>query len=157
MSFYIKWEQNYKAKLNNIITYILMSWFKTKNTERRKTSFPKETVENSDLHKAALNKTMTSREQCVKCDFVAPLISPASGKMLKMSFKVIMSRTWKLSLSDVLKVNFSWIFVNIVQTSEKSCVYWANSKNNLISFWICIDVYIPPLKDIIYLNLHALS
>ena len=50
MSFYIKWEQNYIAKLNDIITYILMSWFKTKNTERRKTSFPKETVENPDLH-----------------------------------------------------------------------------------------------------------
>ena len=62
MSFYIKWEQNYIAKLNDIITYILMSWFKTKNTERRKTSFPKETVENQTYIKAALNKTMTSRE-----------------------------------------------------------------------------------------------
>ena len=33
--------------------------FKTKNTEsaeRRKSSFPKETVENADLHKGVLNK-----------------------------------------------------------------------------------------------------
>ena len=33
----------------------------------------KETVENEDLHKAVLNKTMTTQEQCVKYDFVAPL------------------------------------------------------------------------------------
>ena len=54
-------------------------WFKTKNTdstERRKISFPKETVENADLHKAVLNKTMTTLEQCVRYDFVATLISP---------------------------------------------------------------------------------
>ena len=49
-------------------TDILMSWFKTfdskqktqKSTERLKTSFPKETVENADLHKAVLRKTMTT-------------------------------------------------------------------------------------------------
>ena len=29
------------------------------NRERRKTSFPKETVENADVHKAALSKEMT--------------------------------------------------------------------------------------------------
>ena len=35
------------------------TWFKTKNTEsteRQKTSFPKETVENAELHKSVLNK-----------------------------------------------------------------------------------------------------
>ena len=41
-------------------------WFKTKknteSTERRKTSFPKEVVENADLHKPLLNKTMTTQE-----------------------------------------------------------------------------------------------
>ena len=51
-------------------------WFKTKNTkstERRKTSLPKGTVENADLYKTVLNKTMTTQEKCVKYDFVAPL------------------------------------------------------------------------------------
>ena len=48
-----------------MITHILMSWFKIKNiesTERRKTSFPKEIVENADLHKPTLNKIMTTQE-----------------------------------------------------------------------------------------------
>ena len=39
--------------------------FKTKNTETteiRKTSFPKEIVENSDLHKPVLNRIMTTQE-----------------------------------------------------------------------------------------------
>ena len=47
MSFYIKWEhliQNKKIQ---------------ENRERRKTSFPKETVENADLRKAVLSKEMT--------------------------------------------------------------------------------------------------
>ena len=48
-----------------------MSWFE-ESTERRKTRFVKETVENADLHKAVLNKTMTTQEYCVKYDFVAP-------------------------------------------------------------------------------------
>ena len=42
-------------------------------TERRKPRFLKETVENADLYKAVLNKTMTRQEQCVKYDFVASL------------------------------------------------------------------------------------
>ena len=38
-------------KLHSMMTHILMYWFK-KSTEIRKTSFLKETVENTDLHKA---------------------------------------------------------------------------------------------------------
>ena len=49
-----------------------MSWFK-EGTERWKTSFLKETVENANLHKAALKKTMATQEKCVKYDFVTPL------------------------------------------------------------------------------------
>ena len=52
-----------------MITHILMSWFKnltqrkiTESTERRKTSFRKEIVENADLHKPVLNKIMTTQE-----------------------------------------------------------------------------------------------
>ena len=55
MSFYIKWVQNYVEKLHSMTKHVLMSWFKTKNTEtteRWKTGFPKETAENADLHKA---------------------------------------------------------------------------------------------------------
>ena len=44
-----------------------------KSTERPKTSFLKETLENADLHKAVLNKIMTAQGQCVKYNFVAPL------------------------------------------------------------------------------------
>ena len=55
-----------------MMTHILMSWFK-ESAERRKTSFLQETVENADLHKAVLNKTMDTQEQCIKYNFVAPL------------------------------------------------------------------------------------
>ena len=61
MNFYLKGEQNYISKLPSMMTHILMSWFK-ESTERRRTSFLKETVENGDLHKAVLKKTMTTQE-----------------------------------------------------------------------------------------------
>ena len=44
-----------------MLMHILMSSFKG-NTERRKTSILKETVENADLHKTVLKKTMTIQE-----------------------------------------------------------------------------------------------
>ena len=44
-----------------------------KHRKKKKTSFLKETIENADLHKAILNKTIHPQEQCVKYDFVAPL------------------------------------------------------------------------------------
>ena len=44
-----------------MMTHILMPSFK-ESTERRKTSFLKETVENADLYKAVLNKTMNTQE-----------------------------------------------------------------------------------------------
>ena len=61
MGFYLKWKQNYILKLHSMMTHILMSWFK-ESIERRKTSFLKETVENADLYKAVLMKTMTTQE-----------------------------------------------------------------------------------------------
>ena len=48
----------------------------SQNTERRKTSFLKEQVENVNLHKSILNKIMTTQEQCIKYNFVAPLTIP---------------------------------------------------------------------------------
>ena len=42
-------------------THLLRSLFK-ENTERRKVSFLKETVENEDPHEAVLIKTMTKQE-----------------------------------------------------------------------------------------------
>ena len=70
---FIKGEFLYKVrtKLHSMMTHILMSWFK-EGTEKWKTSFLKETVENADLHKAVLKKTMAIQEKYVKCDFVAP-------------------------------------------------------------------------------------
>ena len=61
VTFYIRWEQNYISKLHSMMTHNLMPWFK-ESTEKRKTSFLKETVENADLHKAVLSKTMTTQE-----------------------------------------------------------------------------------------------
>ena len=46
---------------------------KNQNTERRKPTFPKESVENADLHKPVLNKITTTREQCTKYIFIVPL------------------------------------------------------------------------------------
>ena len=54
------------------MTNILMSWFK-EGTEKWKTCFLKETVENADLQKAVLKKTMTTQEKFIKYDFIAPL------------------------------------------------------------------------------------
>ena len=68
---YIKDEFLYKVrtilgnKLHNYIFSIQNIWFKTKitgSTDRRKASFPKETIENADLHEAVLNKAMTRKE-----------------------------------------------------------------------------------------------
>ena len=72
---FIKGEFLYKVrtKFYTMMTHILMSWFK-ESTERRKTSFLKESVENADLHKTVLKKKMTTQEECVKYDFVAPLM-----------------------------------------------------------------------------------
>ena len=61
MSFYIKWEQNHISKLHSMMTHISMPWFK-ESTERWKTSFLNETIENTDLHKAVVNKRMTTQE-----------------------------------------------------------------------------------------------
>ena len=44
-----------------------------KSTERLKTNFPKEQLVNTDLDKPVLNKIMTTQDQCVKYNFVAPL------------------------------------------------------------------------------------
>ena len=39
-----------------------------------KNSFRKEIVENADLHKPVLKKIMTAQEQCLKYNFVTPLM-----------------------------------------------------------------------------------
>ena len=43
------------------------------NAERQKANFPKESVENADLYKPALNEIMTTHQQFMKDNFVAPL------------------------------------------------------------------------------------
>ena len=57
---FVKWEQNYIA-----VRPIQNIWHKTKNTEtteRCKTSFQKEIVENVYLYKPILNNIMTTQE-----------------------------------------------------------------------------------------------
>ena len=43
------------------------------NIERQKNSFPKKQVQNSNVHKPVLKKTMTTQAICVKFSFEAPL------------------------------------------------------------------------------------
>ena len=70
---FTKWEQNYTAiRPFWMITYILMSWFKTfdskqkteKEQKNKKLVFKKivEIIENAYLHKPVLNKIMTTQE-----------------------------------------------------------------------------------------------
>ena len=58
--FYTKWEQNYISKLHSMMTHFNVL-IQRKHRKTKKTSFLKETVENADLHKAILNKTMTTQ------------------------------------------------------------------------------------------------
>ena len=53
----------------------------------KKTSFPKELVENADLHNPLLNKMRTTNEYCVKYDFVASLISLQFNPIITNSTK----------------------------------------------------------------------
>ena len=50
----------------NVIKFIKVTssaiWHKSKNAERLKTSFAKDSVENADLYKPVLNKIMTAHE-----------------------------------------------------------------------------------------------
>ena len=46
----------------------------------------KETVENADLHKAVLNKAMTTQAYCVKYDFVAPLTITTNKVFLTVEY-----------------------------------------------------------------------
>ena len=58
----------------------------TKSAERHKTSFPKEQVENADQYKPVLNKIMTTQEQCLKYNFVAPL---KKAQAYNISYKLL--------------------------------------------------------------------
>ena len=44
-----------------------------KSTERQKANFQKGQLVNTDLHKPVLNKMMTTQDQCVNYNLVAPL------------------------------------------------------------------------------------
>ena len=81
-------QSNNKAATKNMerLRTVLLSFrnkehieFRTgsKHKKRRKTkkkkSFPREQVENTDLHEPVLDKVMTTQEQCAKYDFLAPL------------------------------------------------------------------------------------
>ena len=46
---------------------------KSQNTERWKSMFLKEYVENADLSETLLNKTMITHEEFIKFNFIAPL------------------------------------------------------------------------------------
>ena len=78
-----KWEQKHRVPdtyyvnkdCEDVIKFMKVTSNLTQCKKRRntKTRLPKETVENADLYKPALNKIMTTHEYCVKYNFVAPL------------------------------------------------------------------------------------
>ena len=72
------------------MTPVLMPLFK-EGTERRKTSFLKETEENADLHKAVLNKTQTTKEFCSSFNVVINI---------EQSFKTTLAFVAKLEYSN---------------------------------------------------------
>ena len=51
----------------------------------KKTSFPKEQIENTDFYKPVLNKIMTTQEQCKKYNFVAPLTNTLKTPKIRKS------------------------------------------------------------------------
>ena len=59
--------------INVLVQNILLKTKNAESTERRKTSFRKEIVENANLDKLVLNKIMSTQEQRVKYNFIAPL------------------------------------------------------------------------------------
>ena len=61
-----------------------------KRRKTKKTSFPKEKVENTDLYKPVLDKVMTTQEQCVKQNFIAPLTSKNNSTCSKASESILM-------------------------------------------------------------------
>ena len=71
----------------------------TKNAKHKKTSFPKEQVENTDLYKPVLNKIMTTQEQCVKYNFVAPNLFRQIN-INQMFGKIQMTLTIKTTVSN---------------------------------------------------------
>ena len=61
------------TRINVLVQNILLKAKNAESTERRKTSFRKEIVENANLDKLVLNKIMSTQEQRVKYNFIAPL------------------------------------------------------------------------------------
>ena len=68
----------------------------TKAQKDEKPSFPKEQIEITDLYKPILNKTMTTQEQCVVYNFVAPLTKSSFRKSMEINLTVIHHNRFKL-------------------------------------------------------------
>ena len=51
-----------RMKLHSMMKAYFNVFIQRKHRKTKETSFLKETVENTDLHKAVLNKTMTTQE-----------------------------------------------------------------------------------------------
>ena len=73
----IKNTESLNNDYTNVIKFTKIRHITGRKQKRRKTknSFPKKSVANPDLYKPVLNKIMTSYEQCMKYNFVAPLNS----------------------------------------------------------------------------------
>ena len=80
-----------------------------KHRKTKKTSFPKEQIENRDLYKPVLNKIMTAQEQCVKYNFAAPL-----RKVYFCLRKVLIK--WRVSI----KKSSIWFYIDSSVQKTKS-------------------------------------
>ena len=76
----------------------------------KKTSFLKEQVENTDLYKPVLNKVMTSQEQCVKYNFMVPLIIMDTVKNVVRNADIF----WSFYVIKYWTPCLSWGNINLI-------------------------------------------
>ena len=99
--------------------------------KKKQTSFLREIVENADLHKTALNKIMTTQEESIKYDFVAPLKSSKCVRPNSMPTKILHLIVDKISipLSEIIIKSFSTCsFRNICKTAKAIPIFKTESK-----------------------------
>ena len=89
-----------------------------------KASFLKETVENADLLKTILKKTMTTQQQCVEYDFVAPL----NLNYLYLFLTKLKIKNEPTFVVGELTLNFPGYRINIVKVKECVNLFQNNHK-----------------------------
>ena len=97
-----------------------------KSTERQKTSFLKEYVDNRDLFKLVLNKIMTPHEKSVKGNFATPI----SFLVLIFLFVLFLRESLYLGIIKVIFQRGSRAFVVFCQAKKRSQLHFS-SRNRI--------------------------